>query len=215
MSAGIRRLSGGDVSLIDLDQPADRATGGEQRPLSRSRVIGVAVVALLIGAAVGGLITHRWTVQQARAIEGRKVSVLLFTDQGAGSGAVHSIVNDDGTVQAKFVAAIAVVNAGPRPIEIQSLAAQKTGLTVAGSARSTWIPPGTSLAVYVDITATCLTYKVNGGIGATINGGIMQATASVRTSSGSVVTVSSLSFDTSPWADKFQTAIDKCLPLPT
>jgi hypothetical protein len=215
MWAGIRRLSGGDVSLIDLDEPADRATGGEQRPLSRSRVTVVAVVALLIGAALGGIIVHRWTVEQARAIEGRKVSVFLFTDQGAGSGAVDSIVNDDGTVQGKFVAAIAVVNAGPRPIEIQSLTAQKTGLTIAGSARSTWISPGTSLAVYVDITATCLTHKVNGGIETTINGGIMQASVSVRTSSGAVVTVSPLSFDTSPWADRFQTAIDKCLPPPT
>jgi hypothetical protein len=37
----------------------------------------------------------------------------------------------------------------------------------------------------------------------------------VRTSSGSVATVSSLSFDTGPWATKFRTAIDKCLQSQT
>ena len=215
MSAGIRRVVGGDVSLIDLDQPADRATDGERHPLSRRQVTGVAIVALLIGAVFGGLVTHRWTVQQARATDGRKASVLVFAGQLAGSSVVDSIVNGDGTVQVTFNAAIAVVNAGPGPIAVQSLAARTAGLTVAGSAGSQWISPGTSLLVDVGVTANCVIHKVNIDTEVSIDGGVMQATVSVRTSSGSVATVSSLSFDTGPWVTRFQAAIDKCLQSQT
>lgn len=200
------------MSLIDLDQPARRATDREGRPPLRWLLAGVAVAALLIGAVLGGLVTRHWNAEQARAADGRKVSVLLFANPLA-RGAVNDIVNGDGIVQVTFLAAIVVVNAGPRPVEIQSLAAQKAGMTVAGSARSHWISPGTSFPVEVDITANCIVHQTNGGIAATIGGGVMQATASVHTTSGSVTTVSSLNFDPRGWTTQFQAAVDKCRGL--
>lgn len=199
------------MSLIDLDQPADRATGGEPRPLSRRGAAGVAVVALLVGAVFGGLVTHRWTVQRARVTDERKVSLLLFPGQQAGGDAVDSVANGDGSIQMTFDAAVAVVNAGPLPVELRSLAAQAAGMTVAGTARAQSISPGTSVLVDVVVTVDCVFQKADGGVRVTVGGGITQATASVLTSGGSTATVASLSLDTGPWVSKFQTAAEKCL----
>ncbi|MET0426423.1 MAG: hypothetical protein ABW046_21315 [Actinoplanes sp.] len=194
------------MSLIDLDQPGDRAPTGKGRTPLRW-----AVAALLVGAVAGGLVTHLWTVRQQRATDARTVSVLLIATPPTGNGAVDIITNGDGVVQMTFGATVAVVNAGPRTVEMQSLAAEKPGVLVAGSARSTEIAPGTSLPVPVGITANCVVHEASGDTRATVGRGTLPVTVSVRTAEGSVVVVSSLSLDTGPWTAQFRSANAKCL----
>jgi hypothetical protein len=195
------------MSVIDLDRPDDGVAGRRRRPPYRWGV----VAALLVGAVLGGLGTHLWAAQQRQEADGRKVSVVLIAVQTVNGGAVDIITNGDGVVQMTFRATVAVVNAGPGPVEVESLAAERPGVLVAGAARSTSIPPGTSLLVPVGITANCIVHEVVGDARASIARGTLPVTASVRTSGGSVEKVSSISLDTAPWTSQFRAANVECL----
>jgi hypothetical protein len=200
------------VSLIDLDRPAE-PSAGRARPRPGWRPTRGVLIALLVGAVVGGLFTYRVTVQQRRGADGRTASVLLFADTRASEIGVIVVdsAGPDRPRQVTFHAAIAVVNAGPRPLGVGSLTGQKAGMTLAGSGGWHSVAPGTSSLVDVDVTATCIARQSGGGMSLTVGGGTIPSVVSVETGSGSVESLPPIDLDTTAWAGQWQGASEKCL----
>jgi hypothetical protein len=199
------------VSLIDLDRPAERPAGPERqwRPWPPTRGV---LIALLVGAVAGGLVTYRWTVQQRRETDRRTVSVLVFANARASEIGVlvDASTGPDRPRRVTFHAAIAVVNAGPGPLRVRSLTAQKVGMTVAGTGLGPSIAPGTSSLVDVNVEATCSASRVGEVTQVAVGGGTVPVAVSVETAGGSVKSVSPISLDTTPWATQWQGAGEKC-----
>ncbi|MGX6601253.1 hypothetical protein ACWKSP_03810 [Micromonosporaceae bacterium Da 78-11] len=197
------------MSLIDLDQPAEEQLRTE--PTTRWRVIVSVAAALVVGAVLGGVVAHRWTIDQRRAADERRVSLLAFAGQLSGGTTVDSALAPGGVKQAHFKAAVAVVNVGPLPVNVRSLVAQKPGLTATSAEGTTWVAPGTSFLVEVAVQADCNVKKTGDGTTASIDAANLTVSVAVETLSGSAASVSGLSIDTGPWSNYTQTALTTCL----
>jgi hypothetical protein len=185
--------------MIDLDHPADRAE--PPRPPAR-----VAVVALLIGAVLGGLVADRWAAHRRRTADDATVSVLLFGDRLVGdyTATTDVEVTTHGRTRAVSTTVrtgITVVNAGPRPVRIAGLTAHSPGLTLTGAGDPRWIPAGTSFLVEADLTRDCA---------ATGTAGITEVSVSVEKRDGTVASLTPVSLDSSAWQVPLQAVLGEC-----
>jgi hypothetical protein len=200
------------VTLIDLDRPAERPARPPWRRPSWRLVRGTAV-AMLAGAVLGGLVTYGWTVERRRDADERTASVLLFADTRASE--IGVLFTDTGgpdqARQVTFHAAIAVVNAGPRPLRVRGLTVRTAGVTVIGSGAGPSIASRTSSLVDVDVTATCFDRGNRAVAQVTIYGGVVPAAVSVETASGSIESVAPVDLDTTGWATQWAGVAQKCL----
>jgi hypothetical protein len=137
------------MTVIDLDRPApDR---GRRRPATVRGLTLVVVGALLAGMLLGGVAAYAWWCRPLAASvaqERSTVSLLLFAEPGTPTV-------DGKQRRVRLDAQVTVVNAGPAPVNVLTVRADRPGVTVRSPERERWIEPGTALPLDVVVESSC------------------------------------------------------------
>jgi hypothetical protein len=136
------------MNVIDLDRPPTAA----REP--RGRKWGAAL--LVAGAVLGGTVTYGWTARREADVRDEQVSVLVFADaaqpDNAGGG---SVVLDGRVTSVTLTRRVTLVNAGPEPVNIRNLAADRPGVTLRGVEKQRWVQPGATAHADADVEVDC------------------------------------------------------------
>jgi hypothetical protein len=181
------------VTLIDLNKSTDdRPEPGGVPRYGGYRMVLVSGL-LAIGGVVGGFGTYQWQAQRLQVAQESKISVLIFpgTISWAGGSASSYPWIGEGTNVVDMDGQVAIVNAGPSPINIQNLSVDQQGFTLRSTEKGGRIEPGEALLANVSVKISCASSDVLRGI---------HALLSMETMNNlSLELPSSVIFDGSPW----------------
>lgn len=140
------------MGVIDLDQPpAARPVPARRRPGVLLAVGG----ALALGAVLGAAGTYGWTAHRQEAARAGEASVVVLAGTLPDDGGVGGTVLDGRVTDASLTRKVTLVNAGPLPIEVHGLRADRPGLTLRGTGRERRIPAGGSVEADADLRIVC------------------------------------------------------------
>lgn len=188
------------VTMIDLDKPTeDRPERGSALRFGWYQVVR-ALGLLAVGGAVGGLATYKWQAQLRQVAQESVISVLIFPGTISWSGGSTSAIPWGGeTVHVvELQGQVAIVNAGPSPINTQNLAVDQDEFTLRSSENGGWIKPGQAVTVGVSMKVSC----TSSGVLQRIQASILVETMHDH----SPESASSITFDGSPWSTELERA---------
>ncbi|MEU4215052.1 hypothetical protein [Actinoplanes sp. NPDC026623] len=140
------------MNVIDLDRPV-AADVPEQRP-RHAFSLATLVIGVVVGVAIGGLVTYGWNLRRQDTARDGEVSVLVFADA--------TKIIDDGTIvlhgriaSVTLTRRVTLVNVGPAPINIHNLTAARPGVTVRGVDKQRMIAPGATMQADADVQVDC------------------------------------------------------------
>ncbi|WBB52953.1 hypothetical protein [Verrucosispora sp. WMMD573] len=150
-------MKGSEERVIDLDVIGERSLRSGGGPRYWWRRLGVSarvpvLVALglfLLGGVIGGTVTHEWVLTQQDQAEASDISVLVLAET---TGLMTAGVDGQ---RVRVDGQMAVVNAGPRSINVQDLTGDQQGLTLRAIEKQRWIQPAAWLRVDVTATLDC------------------------------------------------------------
>jgi hypothetical protein len=136
------------MNVIDLDRPPAAPT---PRAGKRSAAL------LLVGALLGGAATYGWTVRREADVRDRQVSVFVFADaaQSPNGARGGNVVIGGRVASVTLTRRVTLVNAGPVPINIRNLAADRPGVALRGVEKQRWIQPGATAQADADVQVDC------------------------------------------------------------
>jgi hypothetical protein len=159
--------AGNHVNVIDLDEPVAQ----RERP-SRHRWRGAAVAGalLLVGALIGGLLTHaRDVARQGQRSRSTVSAVVLATRNPAEPGTPHRVAGMPWPAPVTADVQVTIVNAGPAAINVPRLSGVQRGVTLSITDKQRWIDPGTSTTADAVVTVTCAVGYPLGDLKATLS----------------------------------------------
>lgn len=140
--------------MIDLDepirQPAESGAATSDRLTARRRMTLRLVAAFVVGVVLGGFgVSHLRDARDQR--ERNAVVALVAVPRSANFGGSSS----QGSVQ--LSGALMVINAGPAPITVRGVKAERRGVVIRSIEHSRLIPPGGTGQVVVELRFECST----------------------------------------------------------
>lgn len=139
------------MNLIDLDCPPAAPS-----PPGRPRQIVRAAALLLAGAVLGGAATYCWTARRPADARDREVAVFVFAEAGGMPRDAGSSVVQDGRVESITLARrVTIVNAGPVPVNVRNLAADRPGVSLRGVEQQRWVQPGATVRADAEVRVEC------------------------------------------------------------
>jgi hypothetical protein len=136
------------MNVIDLDRPAVVAV-----PPRRSHQ-RFAVVALIVGVLLGGAGTYVWNMRRQSAARDGEVSVFVLADAGRPLDG-GSVLLDGRVASVTLVWRVTLINAGPVPVNVRNLTADRPGVTVRGVEKQRWLAPGETAQADADVQVDC------------------------------------------------------------
>lgn len=191
------------MTVIDLDEPVRRRPGRTGRlPRGWRRAlfsIGLLIVGGVIGGGIGASTAHGRAMQTFQEAQESQVSVVVIPVMSATPGPTdNGRVTVGGRVtDVGIFGQLTVVNAGPMPVNVQSISVDGGWLTVRAMNRQRWIQPGTALRMDVDVQVDCL------GSGSV---GMLDAALVVETVHQESRALPSVTFDGAPWNEQVERA---------
>lgn len=136
------------MNVIDLDRPPTATT-----PRAGRR--GAAL--LLVGAVLGGAAMYGWTARREAEVRDRQVSVFVFAAAGRSFNGDRggSVVLGGRVASVTLTRRVTLVNAGPVPINVRNLAADRPGVALRGVEKQRWIQPGATAQADADVQVDC------------------------------------------------------------
>jgi hypothetical protein len=144
------------MAVINLDRSITdpRDPGGALRNRWRRATSVVALLAL--GGVVGGYGVFHWQSQRLRRAHDSTVAVLLFPGRiSARGGTVASSWAGEPETVVDLVGSVAIVNAGPTPINVINAFVDDREFTLRSQDAAGWINPGTATDTGVSVKVGC------------------------------------------------------------
>ncbi|MDG4836278.1 hypothetical protein O7631_07095 [Micromonospora sp. WMMD967] len=147
--------------MIDLDerdhQPAESNPTAQDRPVTRQKVVLGFVAVFVVGALIGGFAVQRRASHEQR--ERNLVVALVAFPQSAslGSPTFQTVALDGGSdaPQVKMTGHLVVINAGPAPITVRQVAAERPGMALASAGQPRLSPLGGTGELVVELLFEC------------------------------------------------------------
>lgn len=186
------------MTVIDLDEPAQRRPQRAGRPRLGWRRGCCAAALLGVGALIGASGTYGWTTQRLQDSRASQVSVLVFAKAQSMLGVSGEVRVGGRVTTTGILGQLMIVNAGPVPINVEAVRVDAAGLTVRTMTRERRIEPGGAVQADADVQVDC---AVAGPIA------MLEASLRVETFDERVRELpAALRFDGAPWNEPVQRA---------